>query len=77
MSEPTKEQRCWWKRFGKCLKEMPPNMEVHVYAHGNIAAAVRGAASQHFKERGDIDNTPTLSLPDIRVPGVVNNGCSL
>ena len=74
---PTKEERLWWARFHRVLKDMPETLEVLISAHGQVSAAKRGASSAYFDEHTNVDNVPTLPLPIVRVEGIENNGSSL
>lgn len=67
----------WWRRFRKCMADMPNTMEILVSAHGQISAAERGASLQYFNTHGDVDNVPLKNLPSFKPEGVENNGSSL
>jgi len=75
--DATPREKRWWKRFRRCLNEMPQSMEVLVGAHGQICAAGRGASDEEFKRKGDVDNVPRIDLPSWSGKGVENNGSSL
>lgn len=77
MREPATEELRWWRRFKKCLKEMPPNVEVIVSAYGSCELTEAGSERDSFSKRGDLDNIPTFSIPAFVQKRLITNESSI
>lgn len=74
----TNKEQAWWRRFRKCLNDMPDSLEILVSAAGAISAAERRACKKYFDEHGDVDNVPVhCELSSWSGKGVENNASSL